>query len=448
MSKLTQITKLAQRKVLSQQTRQAIKILQLNSLDLHKEIDDLVLENPFLEKIEDIEINYSLTSYGSKNSSNIEDILKYHHDTDSLRESLTKQLQTSHFSDEEKKVALLIIDSVDDNGYLTEDLREIFLQANKLLEVSFQDIFYILHTLQRFEPIGTCALDMCDSLKIQLDHSYIHSSHYKDAIKILDYLDKVQLNDKSDFDKIIKKIINDKDFSNDALNLIRKLNPKPGLEISSKLNTHQITPDVIMLKRDGKWIAELIKNSPMLKLNNDYVSLLNQSRIKTDLKYLKENHNAAKFIINSIKNRNITILNVCKEIFKKQYNFLNSGEIGMIPMTLKEISDSLEIHESTVSRATNNKYVQTPRGVFELKYFFSSELSTETGKVVSSKVIIKMIDEIIKNENKRKPWSDQKISEYFISKGISVARRTVTKYREKLKLSKSTDRKITDYDKY
>jgi len=448
MSKLTQITKLGQRKVLSQQTRQAIKILQLNSLDLHKEIDNLILENPFLEKIDDIDISYSLASSPGANSSNIEDILKYHQDTDTLREFLTNQLRTSSLSDEEKKIAAIIIDSVDDNGYLTEDLREIFIQANKLLEVSFQDIFYILHTLQRFEPIGTCALDLCDSLKIQLNYSHMDSSYYKDAVKILDYLDRIQINDKSNFDKIIKKIINDRDFSNDALSLIRKLNPKPGLQISSKLDAHQIIPDVIMLKRDGKWIAELTKNSPMLRLNNDYVSLLNQSKIKTDQEYLNDNHNAAKFIINSIKNRNITILNVCKEIFKKQYNFLDNGEIGLIPMTLSEISGLLGIHESTVSRATSNKYVQTPRGVFELKYFFSSELSTETGKMVSSKAIIKMVDEIIKDEDKRKPWSDQKLSEYFNSKGISIARRTITKYRERLKLPNSTDRKIKNYDKH
>ena len=442
MSKLSQITKLGQRKVLSQQTRLAIKILQLNSLDLHKEIDNLILENPFLEKIDEINLNYDLTLPANSNNSNVEDILKYHQDSDNLREFLTKQLRTSAFSDEEKKIALLIINSVDDNGYLTEDLREIFIQANKLLEVSFQDIFYILHTLQRFEPIGTCSIDLCDSLKIQLHHSHKESSNYKDAIKILEYLDNIQINDKSNFDQIIKQIINDKKFNNDALNLIRKLNPKPGLEISAKLDTHQISPDVIIFKRDGKWIAELTKNSPMLTLNKDYVSLLNQSKIKTDLDYLNKNHNAAKFIINSIKNRNITILNVCREIFKKQHTFLDNGEIGMIPMTLKEISDLLQIHESTVSRATNNKYVQTPRGVFELKYFFSSELNTETGKMISSRAIIKMIDEIIKDEDKRKPWSDQKLSEYFTEKGISVARRTITKYREKLKLPNSTERKI------
>tara|TARA_Y100000768_G_scaffold375957_1_gene347399 strand:- start:463 stop:1794 length:1332 start_codon:yes stop_codon:yes gene_type:complete len=442
MSKLNQITKLKQKRVLSQQTRQAIKILQLNSLDLNKEIDNLILENPFLEKVDDISLNYDLNSSINSNNSNVEDILKYHQENDSLREFLIKQLRTSAFSEDEKKIALLIIDSVNDNGYLTEDLQEIFIQANKLLEVSFQDIFYILHTLQRFEPIGTCSLDLCDSLKIQLQHSYLSSPYYKDAIKILDHLSVIQINDKSNFDEIIKRIIDDKSFNNNALMLIRKLNPKPGLEISAKLDSHQIIPDVVMTKRNGKWIAELTRNTPALQLNKDYVSLINQSKIKTDIEYLNKNHSAAKFIINSVKNRNITILNVCKEIFKKQHNFLDNGEIGMVPMTLKEISVSLQVHESTVSRATNNKYVQTPRGVFELKYFFSSELSTETGKMISSKVIIKMIDEIIKDEDKCMPWSDQKLSEFFSNKGISIARRTITKYRERLRIPNSTDRKI------
>tara|TARA_Y100000768_G_C23986867_1_gene689433 strand:- start:676 stop:2007 length:1332 start_codon:yes stop_codon:yes gene_type:complete len=442
MSKLSQITKLGQRKVLSQQTRQAIKILQLNSLDLHKEIDNLILENPFLEKVDDIELNYDPNSFVSSTNSNVEDILKYHQESDNLREFLIKQLRTSAFSEDEKKIALLIIDSVDDNGYLTEDLREIFIEANKLCEISFQDIFYILHTIQRFEPIGTCSLDLCDSLKIQLNHSYKKSPYYKNAIKILDHINTIQITDKSNFDKILRHIINDKDFDNNALNLIRKLNPKPGLEISSRLDAHQITPDVIMFKRDGKWIAELTKNSPVLRLNKDYVSLLTQSKIQTDLDYLNKNHATAKFIINAIRNRNITVLKVCREIFKKQCNFLETGEIGMVPLTLKEIADLLEIHESTVSRATSNKYVQTPRGVFELKYFFSSELNTETGKMISSKVIIKMIDQVIKNEDKRKPWSDQKLSKYFSDQGITIARRTITKYREKLKIANSTDRKI------
>ena len=173
---------------------------------------------------------------------------------------------------------------------------------------------------------------------------------------------------------------------------------------------------------------------------------MKDSKIKSDKDYLEKNYNQAKFIIKSISNRNITILNVCNEIFKRQSKFLNDGDIGIVPMTLKEISNSLNIHESTVSRATNNKYVQTPRGVYELKYFFSSELSTDTGKMISSKAIMKMIDEIIKNEDKMKPSSDSQISKYFEDQGISVARRTVTKYREKLNIEKSTERRVKNWN--
>ena len=153
-----------------------------------------------------------------------------------------------------------------------------------------------------------------------------------------------------------------------------------------------------------------------------------------------------KFIIKSIKNRNLTILNVCKEIFTRQSEFLSSGDIGMKPMTLRDISESLGVHESTVSRATSNKFVQTPRGVYELKYFFSSELNTDTGKMISSKVIMKMIEECVKTEKVNKPMSDNDISKYFTTMGVSVARRTVTKYREKLDIPSSTRRKRNSYD--
>ena len=441
MNKLNQTTTISQRKVLSQQTRQAIRLLQLNSYDLEREVDNLVLENPLLEKNEEIESNYDSASAVGSLSTDSEEILKYHKKFDSLQESLTKQLELTSLSDDEKIIGTIIIDCVNDNGYLTEDLKEIFIQANRSTEVSFQDIFYVLHTLQRFEPIGTCALDLCDSLSIQLDSLYADSPYYKDAVNIIDYLKNIDISVNSRFDIIISTLDNDSNHSHEALDLIRKLNPKPGLEISKKLDSYQILPEVIIYKRDGKWITELTKNRPLLKLNSEYVSLMRESKIKTDLDYLRKNYNEAKFIIKSIKNRNMTILGVCREIFTRQIDFLNSGDIGMKPMTLKDVAESLSIHESTVSRATSNKYVQTPRGVFELKYFFTSELATDTGKMISSKVIMKMIEECVKEENVNQPLSDNQISKYFTVKGISIARRTITKYREKLNIPSSTERR-------
>ena len=442
MNKLKQSTGTSLKKILSPQTRQAINILQMNAIDLHREIDNIILENPFLEKEEEYEIDYNIIKSNHAGETDINDILNYHLDSDNLREHLMKQLQASKFSDSEKTIGIIIIDCVNDNGYLTEDLREVFIQANRLTEVTFQDIFYVLHTLQRFDPIGTCAIDLCDSLSIQLDTLHNQSKYYDDAKKIFYLLNKMEISESSKFNDLFSKLNDDNVYQMQAIDLIKSLNPKPGLKISKKLDFHQIHPDVIVFKRKNKWIVESTKNTPKLILNKDYISLMKDSKIKTDKEYLEKNHNLANFIINSIKNRNLTILNVCKEIFQKQSKFLDNGDIALLPLTLKEIANKLNIHESTVSRATNEKYVQTPRGVFELKYFFSSELATDTGKMISSKVIMKMIDGLIKKEDKKRPLSDNEIAKYFSSQGISVARRTITKYRERLTIENSTNRKI------
>ena len=441
MSKLFQTVKISQTKVLSQQTRQAIKLLQLSTYELDKEIDELILENPILEKNDDIETNYDIGSTSNSALSDPEDILKYYKKNDSLKEFLNRQIEISSLSDDERLIASIIIDCVNDNGYLTEDLNDIFIQANRITEVTFQEIFYVLHTLQRFEPIGTCALDLYDSLAIQLDNFYKDSDYYHEAMRIIKSLSKIDSSHDLKFDQEISSIYKNEGFNEKAFELVKKLNPKPGLIISKKLDSYQILPEVVIYKRDDKWITELTSNKPPLKLNSEYVSIMKESKIKTDIDYLKKNYNEAKFIIKSIKNRNITILNVCKEIFKKQLDFLNNGDIGIKPMTLRDVSEALGIHESTVSRATSNKYVQTPRGVFEMKYFFTSELSTDTGQMVSSKAIMKMIKTFVDNEIKQKPLSDNQISELFKNKGISVARRTITKYREKLKIPSSNERK-------
>ena len=441
MSKLFQTVKISQTKVLSQQTRQAIKLLQLSTYELDKEIDELILENPILEKNDDIETDYDVGSISNSALSDPDDILKYYKKNDSLKEFLNRQIEISPLSEDERIVASIIIDCVNDNGYLTEDLNDIFIQANRITEVTFQEIFYVLHTLQRLEPIGTCALDLYDSLAIQLDYFYKDSDCYHEAMRIIKSLSKIDSSRNLKYDQEISSMYKNEGFNKKAFELVKKLNPKPGLIISKKLDSYQILPEVIIYKRDDKWITELTNNKPPLKLNSEYVSIMRESKIKTDIEYLKKNYNEAKFIIKSIKNRNITILNVCKEIFKKQLDFLDNGDMGIKPMTLRDVSEALGIHESTVSRATSNKYVQTPRGVFEIKYFFTSELGTDTGQMVSSKAIMKMIKTFVDNEIKQKPLSDNQISKLFKDKGISVARRTITKYREKLKIPSSNERK-------
>ena len=184
-----------------------------------------------------------------------------------------------------------------------------------------------MHTIQRFEPIGTCATDLCDSLSIQLDSKYRDSDHYDKAVEIIHYLSKIDTSQTSKFDNIFSELYKEKNFNEKSLDLVRKLNPKPGLEISRKLDSLHISPEVIIFNRETKWITELTKNRSLLKLNADYVSLMRESKIKTDTDYLRKNYNEAKFIIKSIKNRNLTILNVCKEIFSKQVDFFLIMEI-------------------------------------------------------------------------------------------------------------------------
>ena len=206
MNKLKQTITLSQRKVLSQQTRQAIKLLQLNNYDLEKEIDNLILENPLLEKNDEIESNYDYGVSGHATNNDPDDILKYHKRSDSLQESLNQQLELSSLSIDEKIIGSIIIDCVNDNGYLTEDLEDIFIEANRLIEVSFQDIFYVLHTLQRFEPVGTCAIDLCDSLSIQLASKHKDSEFYNNAVEIIDYLSKIDTSQNIRFDNIFSAL--------------------------------------------------------------------------------------------------------------------------------------------------------------------------------------------------------------------------------------------------
>ena len=432
MSKLFQTVKISQTKVLSQQTRQAIKLLQLSTYELDKEIDDLILENPILEKNDDIETNYDAGSTSNSAVSDPEDILKYYKKNDSLREFLNRQIEISSLSDDERLVASIIIDCVNDNGYLTEDLNDIFIQANRITEVTFQEIFYVLHTLQRFEPIGTCALDLYDSLAIQLHYFYKDSDHYNEAMRIIETLSKIDSSRDLKYDQEISSICKNESFNVNAFELVKKLNPKPGLIISKKLDPYQILPEVVIYKRDDKWITELTSNKPPLKLNSEYVSIMRESKIKTDIDYLKKNYNEAKFIIKSIKNRNITILNVCKEIFKRQLDFLNNGDIGIKPMTLRDVSEALGVHESTVSRATSNKYVQTPRGVFEMKYFFKPGYQTVGGEALSNTSVKQAVSDLVKSEDNTKPYSDDKIVKKLKEQGIKLARRTVAKYRDEL----------------
>ena len=339
-------------------------------------------------------------------------------------------------------IAYNIIDYINDDGYLTEDVKDLFIVLKRDLEVTFQEIFAVLHKIQTFDPIGVGATSVNESLNIQLDYFYKKDDNYKLAKKIVNNLEKQLNKDLSNLDSILSDLKNNNTNYRGAIELIKSLNPKPGSMISTPLDQYHIVPDIIISKKDDKWVTELNPSlNPKISINQSYRKLTKQVTNKNDLEYLRTNLQDAQFFLKALKNRNLTMLKVAKTIFKKQAKFLEKGDVAIQPLTLKNISELIGMHESTVSRCTNNKFVQTPRGTFELKYFFSSELHTGLGGMISSKAIKSMLEKIILNENKETPLSDLQIATSFSENGIKVARRTITKYREMLAIPTSNIRK-------
>tara|TARA_B100001750_G_C15495382_1_gene593801 strand:- start:46 stop:1431 length:1386 start_codon:yes stop_codon:yes gene_type:complete len=442
---------LANKLVMTTQIQFAIKLLQLNSTELQKEIDEKIVANPFLENddsnnstevvVETPIIDQSFYS-GKKENSVSQPYIELASNKESLHDYLLWQLKMSSMNNDDYFIAYNIIDYINDDGYLTEDVKDLFIVLKRDLEVTFQEIFAVLHKIQTFDPIGVGATSVNESLNIQLDYFYKKDGNYKLAKKIVNNLEKQLNKDLSNLDSILSDLKNNNTNYRGAIELIKSLNPKPGSMISTPLDQYHIVPDIIISKKDGKWITELNPSlNPKISINQSYRKLTKQVTNKNDLEYLRTNLQDAQFFLKALKNRNLTMLKVAKTIFKKQAKFLEKGDVAIQPLTLKNISELIGMHESTVSRCTNNKFVQTPRGTFELKYFFSSELHTGLGGMISSKAIKSMLEKIILNENKETPLSDLQIATSFSENGIKVARRTITKYREMLAIPTSNIRK-------
>ena len=450
--KVKQSINLSNKVAMTQQIQLAIKLLQLNTHDLQKEIDEKLLNNPFLE-------NESVYSYQDLPQQNLSVVHKsndflsgsvnddYIEQTavknQTLREYLLWQIKMSTLNKIDQLIAYTIIECIDDSGFLTVSLDEIFVQLNKNEDINYQEIFAVLHKIQHLDPIGVGARSLCDCLLIQLEHYHKDNKKYNKAKNIVQKLEnnlETKLSNFKTFSNEIQKI---KDDDKDVADIIISLNPKPGNIISSEIFQEHITPDVITTKKDGSWVVELNPEiNPKIKINKTYEGLLSDVKNKKDLEYIKSNLQDAKFFLKALNNRNLTIHRVAKVIMKKQEDFLTHGEIALKPLVLRDISSILNLHESTISRSTSNKYIQTPRGVYELKYFFSSEIKTDYGKKLSSITIKEMIKKLINDEDARSPLSDSQISKSFSDNGIKVARRTITKYRESMGIPSSTDRRL------
>ena len=448
---MKQNIRLSNKIVMTQQIQLAIRLLQLNSVDLQKEIDEKILSNPFLENDSVFDLQeitpqtFSVVdaNYGGNNFDNDTDILEQtQQSSQTLREYLIWQIKMSSLNKLDQMISYTIIDYIDDSGFLSINLDELFVQLNKYSDVSFQEIFAVLHKIQHLDPIGVGATSLADCLMIQLDYFYKDNPSYKVAKDIIGKLEKNLHPKLSNFQDFLNDIETLKTHDDKVAEIIKSLNPKPGNIISVNLFQEQIIPDIIVSKKEGEWVIELNPEiNPKIRINKVYQKLSNELKDKKDIKYIKDNLQDAKFFLKALSNRNLTILKIAKALLNRQKDFLIHGEIALKPLVIKEIASIVKMHESTVSRSTNNKYVQTPRGVYELKYFFSSEIDTDSGEKLSSMTVKEMIKKLISAEDIKSPLSDAQIADSFAENGIRIARRTVAKYREAMNILSSNDRR-------
>lgn len=457
---------------LTPQLQQAIRLLQLSTLDLHQEIQQAIENNPLLEiektdsandstlineanrAIEeknettpDVQSEFSWDEiYPSSNARSISEEFNSFdnlHGTEvSLHDHLIWQLDLTPMSDTDHEIALTIIDGVDDNGFLSVTLDDVLVAINRHRSedpIDLSEVKAVLHLVQRFDPIGVAAENLMDCLLIQLSQFPSNTPLLFETKQIvenhLDWLAQRNYNQLMSHYKISQEQLQN------ILKLIQSLDPRPGEKIA-KISADYIIPDVIVKLEEGTWKVELNPEVvPKLRVNQLYANLIQRGQESKDNRYLKNHLQEARWFIKSLQSRHETLLKVTTSIIKKQLEFLEHGEEAMKPLILNDIAHELNMHESTISRVTTQKYIHTPRGVFELKYFFSSHVGTKSGGECSSTAIQAVIKKIISAENPKKPLSDNKIAHILQDQGINIARRTVAKYREALNIPASNLRK-------
>jgi len=357
----------------------------------------------------------------------------------SLGEYLSWQMELTPFSDKDRVIAMAIIDAIDDQGYLATTVDELYQSFTQDLEIDPEEIEAVLHRIQRFDPPGIAARDLRECLLLQLEQFAPDTPWLPEARLVLsEYID---LLGGRDFSQIMRRTKYSREQLHEIINLIQSLNPRPGESIASSPPEY-IIPDVIVTKKESKWLVEINPEAlPRVRINNHYAQLSRRSNSQRDSAYLKDQMKEARWFIKSLQSRQETLLKVASCIVERQQAFLEEGEEAMKPMVLHDVAEEVNMHESTISRVTTRKYMHTPRGLFELKYFFSSHVSTVSGGECSATAIRAYIKKLIAKENSMKPLSDSKIANLLAQQGINVARRTVAKYREAMTIPPSNERK-------
>ncbi|MCJ8299434.1 MAG: RNA polymerase factor sigma-54 [Pseudomonadales bacterium] len=502
--------KIGQHLSMTPQLQQAIRLLQLSSLDLQQEVQEALDSNPLLDTPEDEsrsekstqslddkereQIQTINTDDGESSSveassksteaelaatddtaeqwnndipvelatdSNWDDTFQHgpsssnsHSDPntmesndtteESLQDHLNWQLNLTPMSTIDQLIAENIIDGIDNDGYLRTELDEIlqqFQNSNNLVlqEIEMDEIEVVLRRIQQFEPAGIAARNLSECLTIQLLQLPEDTEHLHNASKIVNQY--IQLLGSHDYKTLMRKMRLSEKQLQQSITLILTLNPQPGASITPNAAQY-ITPDVFVEKIEGFWQVRLNgDNKVNLKINNTYADMIKRADNSDDNNYLKNHLQEARWLIKSIQSRYDTLLKVSQQILERQLDFFEFGEMAMKPMVLQDIAEAVDMHESTISRATTQKYMHTPNGIFELKYFFSSHVSTSDGGAASSTAIRAQIKQILTTENPIKPLSDNKIAKLLKDEGINVARRTIAKYRESMGIAPSNERK-------
>lgn len=478
--------KLGQQLAMTPQLQQAIRLLQLSTLDLQQEIQEALDSNPLLDveessdetsnddkptaenkdesptaeitsepelkdssdQIEKSEISNELemdTTWDDVYSANTgntgiaadDDMPIYQGETtQSLQDYLVWQLDLTPFTETDRAIALAIIDAVDDYGYLTLSCEEI-LESVDIEDVELDEVEAVRKRVQQFDPLGVASLNLQDCLLLQLATFPEDTPWLAEAKLVLTHhID--QLGNR-DYKLVIKETKLKEAELREVMKLIQQLDPRPGSKITPD-ETEYVVPDVSVFKDRGKWVVQINPDSvPKLKVNQQYAQLGTGN--SADSQYIRSNLQEAKWLIKSLESRNETLLKVAKCIVEHQHDFFEYGEEAMKPMVLNDVALAVDMHESTISRVTTQKYMHTPRGIFELKYFFSSHVSTDNGGECSSTAIRALIKKLVAAENPAKPLSDSKIAAQLADQGIQVARRTIAKYRESLGIAPSSQRK-------
>lgn len=453
------------------------KLLLLNNLSLEQRIKEELDSNPVLEEVPVDEINQTQET---EQSSEVESLLNEEIQSESqeieaftledfmndnpeafspdyqdeetevaeiptpVRQSLNEQLMTQlrllNLSPELFRLGEEIIGNIDEDGYLTTPLEDIVkdLELFENIKIPYDQAEKLLKQIQHFEPLGIGSRNLQECLLIQLEEKDINPKIKNIAKKILtDYFDDFT---NKRYEALERNLKISREELKEAINVIQHLNPKPGEGTLTNTDVQQITPDLIVEKIDNKFVVYLNdRNIPQLRINPEYEMIIKKryKKIKSGdekeiKKFIKEKIDAAKWFIDAINQRKITLLRVMNLIVEKQRDFFEYGEKHLKPMVYKDIAEPLNLDISTISRVVNGKYVQSPVGIHELKYFFSEGLETENGEAISNKNVKLRIKEIIENEDKSKPLPDDEIAKILNKEGIKIARRTVAKYREQL----------------